>query len=113
MIFVGSHSDRFFSGSETGLLAQFRGQYLWLFLIAHFHKAALLSMADELAVAMTSAPRVDVRRTLRRREFRQLDAHQENPGRRQKAPDTQGLMCIKERARWGSNNVPMTSTRHR
>jgi len=52
MIFVGSHGDRFFSGSETGLLAQFRGQYLWLFLIAHFHKAALLSMSDELAVAM-------------------------------------------------------------
>lgn len=52
MIFVGSHSDRFFSGGETGLLAQFRGQYLWLFLIAHFHKAALLSMSDELAVAM-------------------------------------------------------------
>jgi hypothetical protein len=52
MIFVGSHSDRFFSGRETGLLSQFRGQYLWLFLISHFHKAALLSMSDELAVAM-------------------------------------------------------------
>jgi len=52
MIFVGSHSDHFFSGPETGLLSQFRGQYLWLFLIAHFHKAALLSMSDELAVAM-------------------------------------------------------------
>ena len=52
MIFVGSHGDRFFSGRETGLLSQFRGQYLWLFLISHFHKAALLSMSDELAVAM-------------------------------------------------------------
>jgi hypothetical protein len=52
MIFVGRHSDRFFSGRETGLLSQFRGQYLWLFLISHFHKAALLSMSDELAVAM-------------------------------------------------------------
>ena len=52
MIFVGSHADRFFAGPETGLLSQFRGQYLWLFLIAHFHKAALLSMSDELAVAM-------------------------------------------------------------
>ncbi|HEX9474093.1 MAG TPA: CorA family divalent cation transporter [Steroidobacteraceae bacterium] len=52
LIFVGSHGDRFFSGPETGLLSQFRGQFLWLFLIAHFHKAALLSMSDELAVAM-------------------------------------------------------------
>jgi len=52
LIFVGSHSDRFFSGPETGLLSQFRGQFLGLFLIAHFHKAALLSMSDELAVAM-------------------------------------------------------------
>jgi CorA-like Mg2+ transporter protein len=52
MIFVGRHSDRFFAGADTGLLAQFRGQFLWLFLIAHFHKAALVSMSDELAVAM-------------------------------------------------------------
>ena len=52
MIFVGNHADRFFSHPERGLLSQFRRQYLWLFLIAHFHKAALLSMSDELAVAM-------------------------------------------------------------
>ncbi len=49
---VGNHSDAFFSGSENGLLSQFRHQYFLLFLIAHFHKAALLSMSDELAVAM-------------------------------------------------------------
>ncbi len=36
----------------TGLISQFRHQYFLLFLIAHFHKAALLSMSDELAVAM-------------------------------------------------------------
>jgi uncharacterized membrane protein YeaQ/YmgE (transglycosylase-associated protein family) len=52
MIFVGNHADRFFSHPERGLLSQFRRQYLWLFLVAHFHKAALLSMSDELAVAM-------------------------------------------------------------
>lgn len=52
MIFVGSHADRFFAGAHTGLLSQFRRQYLLLFLIVHFHKAALLSMSDELAVAM-------------------------------------------------------------
>lgn len=49
---VGRHDDYFFSGEVTGLLSQFRHQYFLLFLIAHFHKAALLSMSDELAVAM-------------------------------------------------------------
>lgn len=49
---VGRHGDYFFAGEVTGLLSQFRHQYFLLFLIAHFHKAALLSMSDELAVAM-------------------------------------------------------------
>ncbi len=49
---VGRHDDSFFSGSATGLLGQFRHQYFLLFLIAHFHKAALVSISDELAVAM-------------------------------------------------------------
>jgi len=49
---VGPHGDAFFSDAATGLLGQFRHQYFLLFLIAHFHKAALLSMSDELAVAM-------------------------------------------------------------
>jgi len=49
---VGRHGDSFFSGAVTGLLGQFRHQYFLLFLIAHFHKAALASMSDELAVAM-------------------------------------------------------------
>ena len=49
---VGEHNNSFFSGFESGLLAQFRHQYFLLFLIAHFNKAALLSMSDELAVAM-------------------------------------------------------------
>lgn len=52
MSFIGSANDKFFSGRETGLLSQFRRQYFLMFLIAHFHKAALLSMSDELAVAM-------------------------------------------------------------
>jgi ABC-type multidrug transport system fused ATPase/permease subunit len=49
---VGRHDDYFFSGPATGLLGQFRHQYFLLFLIAHFHKAALVSISDELAVAM-------------------------------------------------------------
>jgi hypothetical protein len=49
---VGRHGDVFFDGRETGMLGQFKHQYFLLFLIAHFHKAALLSISDELAVAM-------------------------------------------------------------
>ncbi len=49
---VGRHGDPFFCGSETGVLGQFRHQYFLLFLIAHFHRSALLSMSDQLAVAM-------------------------------------------------------------
>jgi len=49
---VGRHSDDFFADAATGLLGQFRHQYFLLFLIAHFHKATLVSMSDELAVAM-------------------------------------------------------------
>ncbi|HZF16973.1 MAG TPA: CorA family divalent cation transporter [Steroidobacteraceae bacterium] len=49
---VGSADDYFFAGRETGMMGQFRHQYFLLFLIAHFHKAALVSMSDELAVAM-------------------------------------------------------------
>ncbi len=52
LAFVGSAGDSFYAGRETGLLGQFRHQYFLLFLIAHFHKAALLSISDELAVAM-------------------------------------------------------------
>jgi CorA-like Mg2+ transporter protein len=49
---VGAHADQFYADAEHGLLAQFRHQYFLLFLVAHFHKASLLSISDELAVAM-------------------------------------------------------------
>jgi hypothetical protein len=64
---VGRHGDAFFAGREAGMLAQFRHQYFLLFLIAHFHKAALLSMSDELAVAMN---RLDVIDTDSVRQFK-------------------------------------------
>ncbi len=50
--FVGRHGDEFFADDCSGLLGQFQHQYFLLFLIAHFQRAALLSMSDELAVAM-------------------------------------------------------------
>lgn len=38
--------------NERGLLGQFRHQYFLLFLISHFHKAALLMLSDRLVVAI-------------------------------------------------------------
>ncbi len=38
--------------NERGLLGQFRHQYFLLFLISHFHKAALLMLADRLVAAI-------------------------------------------------------------
>jgi hypothetical protein len=52
MAMVGEQDNTFFRGQETGALGQFRHQYFLLFLIAHFNKATLLSISDELAVAM-------------------------------------------------------------
>jgi CorA-like Mg2+ transporter protein len=52
LVLIGCQRDHFYAGAETGVLAQFRSQYLLLFLLAHFRKAALLSLSDELSVAM-------------------------------------------------------------
>jgi hypothetical protein len=64
---LGRHGDPFFSDRETGVLGQFLHQYLLLFLIAHFHRSALLSMSDQLAVAMN---RLDVGDTESVRQFK-------------------------------------------
>ncbi|GJE43344.1 hypothetical protein AEGHOMDF_2523 [Methylobacterium soli] len=46
---------------ERGLLGEFRHRYLQLFLIARFHKAALLMMSDRLAVSVNSLDITDRR----------------------------------------------------
>src|SRR5262249_48844377 len=38
--------------NERGVLGQFRHQYFLLFLIAHFHKAALLMLSDRMVAAL-------------------------------------------------------------
>jgi hypothetical protein len=53
MVMVGSAKDLYFSDSESGTLGQFRHQYFLLGLIAHFHKAALLSLSDHLVNAVS------------------------------------------------------------
>jgi hypothetical protein len=50
---VGSAADPYFVGRETGLRAHFRHQHFLLFLIPHFHKAALVLMSDRLVGAVT------------------------------------------------------------
>jgi hypothetical protein len=49
---VGDHGNRAFADAETGVLGQFRHQYFLLFLIAHFHKAALLMLSERLVESL-------------------------------------------------------------
>jgi hypothetical protein len=49
---VGDAREPFFVDAEAGLLGQFRHQYFLLFLIPHFHKAALLMLSDRVADAL-------------------------------------------------------------
>ncbi|HJQ57100.1 MAG TPA: CorA family divalent cation transporter [Vineibacter sp.] len=51
-IMVGGVGDPFYVDSNKGLLGQFRHQYFLLFLIPHFHKAALLMLADRQVDAL-------------------------------------------------------------
>ena len=49
---IGHCGDKAFVDAETGVLGQFRHQHFLLFLITHFHKAALLMLSDRLALAL-------------------------------------------------------------
>ena len=55
---IGSAGESFFTDAESGILGQFRHQFFLLGLIAHFHKASLLMLADRLVVAIS---RLDIR----------------------------------------------------
>ena len=52
LVVVGSHHDAQFVDPETGILGEMRHQHFLLYLIAHFHKAALLMLSDRLVIAM-------------------------------------------------------------
>jgi hypothetical protein len=52
LIAVGDANARVFVDRETGVFSQFRHQYFLLFVIAHFHKAALLMVSDRLVDAL-------------------------------------------------------------
>ena len=52
--FIAAGNSPSLSDNERGLLGQFRHQYFMLFLIAHFHKASLLMIGDQLVAALKS-----------------------------------------------------------
>ena len=56
---IGNAAEPFFTDQATGVLSQFRHQYFLFGLMAHFHKAALLMLADRLVVAIS---RLDIHR---------------------------------------------------
>jgi CorA-like Mg2+ transporter protein len=58
MVVIGNAADPTFTHLERGTLGAFRHQHFLVFLIAHFHKAALLMFSDRLAEAVN---RLDVR----------------------------------------------------
>jgi hypothetical protein len=51
-VMVGGAAEPFFTDPDKGLLGQFRHQYFLLFLIPHFHKAALLMLSDRQVDAL-------------------------------------------------------------
>jgi len=69
IVSVGEAGSPFFMDGNHGQLGQFRHQIFLAFLIAHFHRAALLSFSDQLSDAtndLNVASRPSVRRFRRR-----------------------------------------------
>ncbi len=52
LVVVGDARSAFYRCGDRGVLAQFRHQHFLLFLIAHFQKATLLMVSDQLAEAL-------------------------------------------------------------
>lgn len=69
---IGEAGEPFFTDTESGMLGQFRHQYFLLFLITHFHKAALLMLSNRLVAELS---RLDIRRPDSVRVFRRDVKH--------------------------------------
>ncbi len=67
LIVVGEAHSAHFMDAERGVLAQFRHQHFVVFMIAHFHRAALLSFSDFLSEAVND---LDVRQPHSVRRFK-------------------------------------------
>lgn len=68
---VGDLGERFLAARKTGL-QQFRHEYFVLFLISHFHKAALLMLADRMVDALNN---LDISNPESVRHFRRVIRH--------------------------------------
>jgi hypothetical protein len=69
LVVIGDADSAFYRCRDRGVLAQFRHQHFLLFLIAHFQKATLLMVSDQLAealMAMSLTSPESVRRFKRR-----------------------------------------------
>jgi len=69
---VGDAGERFFVDRDAGLLGQFRHQYFLLFLIPHFHKAALLMLSDRMVDALN---KLDIRDAESVKQFKRTIRH--------------------------------------
>jgi len=69
---VGDASEPFFVDRDAGLLGQFRHQYFLLFLIPHFHKAALLMLSDRMVDALN---KLDIRDAESIKQFKRTIRH--------------------------------------
>jgi hypothetical protein len=67
LVVVGAADNEFYRCRTRGVLAQFRHQHYLLFLIAHFQKATLLMVSDQLAEALMA---MDLRRPESIRRFK-------------------------------------------
>lgn len=68
LVAVGEAHSPYFGDEIRGVLSQFRHQFLLLFLIAHFHRAALLVFEDKLVDAVNDLDIGDSRSQLRFRQ---------------------------------------------
>jgi hypothetical protein len=67
LVMVGSAQSALYTDEQAGLLGQFRHEYFLVGLIAHFHKAALHSVSDQLITAVSL---LDVEDSASVRQFR-------------------------------------------
>jgi hypothetical protein len=67
LVVVGDARSSYFCNEVHGILAQFRHQFMLLFLIAHFHRAALLVFSDRMMDAISE---LDIRSTRSQFRFR-------------------------------------------
>jgi uncharacterized membrane protein YuzA (DUF378 family) len=67
LVAIGEAASAHFMDAERGVLAQFRHQHFVIFMIAHFHRAALLSFSDRLSEAIND---LDTRNAVSVRRFK-------------------------------------------